>query len=168
MGAVLNLSDHEITALGLAVALASLAISAFSIVLALRAISRSDKNSSAASLIAIYGGFHEAWRRFLGSKNDGERQYELSELMNLVEIGCAIHSEHSFLGASGELIEDYIQSSLWLLADDPDVRSRVPAMFNSPDTFKYIRRFLRLRRNAESLEPWSCLIRPPTSPVPRA
>ena len=104
LGALLNLSDHEIAVLAFVAALASLAVSVVSIIVARYAISKSNKNSSAATLVAVYDGFREAWQRFLGAKDNSEGPYQLSELMNLAELTCAIHSERSFVGISRELM----------------------------------------------------------------
>lgn len=164
MGALTGFSDHQIAVLALVVALASLSVSVVSIFVAWYAICRSNKNSSAATLVTLYEGFRQAWQRFLDAKDDDkERQYQLSELMNLAELACAIHSERSFVGVSRELVEDYLQSSLSLLVNNEDVRNRIPAMFRSPDTFKYIRRFLDFPLNADLLKRWSPLLEPPFS-----
>jgi hypothetical protein len=168
VGALLDLSDHQIAVLALIVALASLAGSVLSIVVASWAISRSNKNSSAATLVTLYEGFRQAWQRFLDAKEDDRaRQYQLSELMNLAELACAIYSERSFVGVTRVLVQDYLQSALSLLSDNEDVRKRIPAMFNSPETFKYIRWFLHLRRNGQLSKQWFPLLEPPTSPIPK-
>jgi len=167
LGALLNLSDHQIAVLAFVVALASLIVSAASIILAWYAICRSNKNSSAATLVTLYEGFRQAWQRFLDAKDDSERQYQLSELMNLAELTCAIQSERSFVGGSRELVQDYVQMSLSLLVDNEYVRKQIPAMFHSPETFKYIRRFLHLRPNMELSKRWSSVIEPPTCPIPK-
>jgi hypothetical protein len=165
--AILNLSDHLIAVWAFAVAFASLLVSAISILVACYAIRRSNRNSSAATLVTLYEGFRQAWQRFLDAEDDSERQYQLSELMNLAELACAIHSERSFVGGSRELVQDYLQRSLSLLVDNENVRRQVPAMFHSPETFKYIRRFLHLRPNGQLRKRWSSVIEPPTSPIPK-
>jgi hypothetical protein len=153
--------------LAFVVALASLIFSVVSIVVAWYAISKSNKNSSAATLVTLNEGFRQAWQRFLGAQNESERQYELSELMNLAELTCAIHSERSLVGVSRELVQDYLQRSLSLLVHNEDVRKQIPAMFHSPETFEYIRRFLHRRANAQLSKCWSSVIEPPTSPIPK-
>src|ERR1700678_863994 len=76
-----GLSDHQIAVLAFVVALASLALSVVSIIVAWYAISRSNKTSSAATLVTLYEGFRQAWQRFLDAKDDDKgRQYQLSEL----------------------------------------------------------------------------------------
>jgi hypothetical protein len=162
-----NFSDHRIAVLAFIITLASLIVSMVSIFVAWYAIYRSNKNSSAATLVTLYEGFRQAWQRFLDAGNDSERRYQLSELMNLAELTCAIHSERSFVGASRELVRDYLQSSLSLLIDNEEVRRQTPAMFHSPETFKYIRRFLHLRSNMLLSKRWSSIINPPRSPIPK-
>lgn len=168
MGAPIGLSDHQIALSAFVVAIASLSVSVVSIFVAWHAICKSNKNSSAATLVTLYEGFRQAWQRFLDAKpDDNGRQYQLSELMNLAELACAIHSERSFVGISRELIEDYLQSSLSLLANNEDVRKRIPAMFHSRETFKYIRRFIESRPDEQLSKLWSPLLEPPPSAPPK-
>lgn len=161
MAALINLTDHQIALLSFVVSFAALLFALASIFVALYAISRSNKNSSAATLVTLNEGFRQAWQRFLEAEDDAGRQYELSELMNLAELACAIHSERSLVGVSRELAGDYLEKSLSLLSDNADARGRIPAMFNSPETFEYIRRFLNSRSNAQLLVSWFPLLGPP-------
>jgi hypothetical protein len=165
--ALLDLSDHQIAVRGYVLTLFSLLITVLSIAVAWRAIRRSNKNSSAATLVTIYEGFRQAWLRFINIKDDDRGQYELSELMNLVELACAVYEDRSFVGVTKELMRDYLRSSLWLLCDNQAAQERIPVMVDSPDTFKYIRKFLGSRANAQLWERWSLLLRPPTSPIPK-
>jgi hypothetical protein len=167
VGPLLNLSDHQIAALAFAVALASMIVSVASVLVAWYAICRGNKNSSAVALITLNEGFRQAWQRFIDAKDDSDKQFQLSELMNLVELACAIHSERSLVGVSRELVQDYLQSSLSLLGGNDEIKNRIPKMFQSPETFKYVRRFLDLGTNAQLSKRWSNLITPPTSPIPK-
>lgn len=139
------------------VAVITLVIAVVALVVAWHAISRSNKNSSAATLVALYEGFRQAWQRFLDAEDDAGQQYELSELMNLVELACAIDSEHSFVGVSRKLVREYLENSLLLLSNNENAGRRIPAMFTSPTTFEYIRRFLNSRHN-ELSKRWSSLL----------
>ena len=129
-------------------AIASLAISLIALAVSLFAIRKGNRNSSAATIVAINDGFRQAWHRFLSAEVETARQYEFSELMNLIEIGCAIYLERSLSGVSRELIEEYLGNTLSLLEGNEDARKRIEPMRHSPETFKYMRRFLVCMRRS--------------------
>jgi hypothetical protein len=145
---LLAASDHQLTAGALVIGLLALWLAAY-------AVRRSNENSSAATLVTLYDGLRQAWQRFLSEPNDGRRQFELSELMNLFELTCA--TEGSFVNPSKELLENYLESSLRALLSNAEARARIPAMLDSPDTFKYISHFVQSR--PDLLQLWSSLPR---------
>jgi hypothetical protein len=130
----LNVSDQ--------IAIASWAVSLIALAVALFAIRKGNRNSSAATLVTLNEACRQAWHRFLSANGEEERQYEFSELMNLLEIGSAIYLEGSLAGVSRELIEEYLGNALSLLESNQDARARIERMRHSPTTFKYICRFL--------------------------
>jgi hypothetical protein len=124
------------------IAITSGAISLIALAVALYAIRKGNRNSSAATLVTLNEACRQAWHRFLSAKNQEERQYEFAELMNLLEIGSAIYLEGSLAGVSRELTEEYLGNTLSLLESHKDARARIELMRHSPTTFKYIRQFL--------------------------
>lgn len=124
------------------VALASLAVSVVALAVAYHAIARGDKNSSAASLISLNEAFREAWGRYLSATDDA-KQYEFAELANLLEIACAAHLDRAFKGNSGEILGEYLTSVFALLSDNPDAKSRLRLLIDTPTTFKYVRQYMR-------------------------
>ncbi|WP_156964691.1 hypothetical protein [Methylocapsa aurea] len=112
------------------------------LVVALFAIRKGNRNSSAATMVTLNEAFRQAWRRFLSAGEEAERQHEFAELMNLLEIGCAIYLEGSLSGVSRELTEEYLGNTLSLLESNDDARKRIELLRHSSTTFKYIRRFL--------------------------
>ena len=93
-------------------------------------------------MVTLNETFRQAWSRYLSAEQEASRQYEFSELMNLLEIGCALYLERSLSGVSRELIEEYLGNSLSLIENNDDVRRRIEPMRHSPTTLKYIKRFL--------------------------
>ena len=123
-------------------AVLSVAVSLIALTVAIVAIRKSDRNTSAATLVTLNEGFRQGWHRFLPAKDEAERQHEFSELMNLLEIGCAIYMEGSLSGVSRELAEEYLGNVLSLLEANQEARTRIEEMRQSATTFKYIRQFL--------------------------
>lgn len=119
----------------------SLAVAAVALVIAAVALRNSDRNSSAATLLAIMEAFRQGWERF-EEPDPVKRNYHFHSLMNLFEVGCAIHQDRSVHGASKSLLEDYMLATLTMIAKDLGARAEITRMRNSPDVFEYLKRFL--------------------------
>lgn len=122
------------------IAIASCALALVAVVIAIYAIRRGNKNSSVATLVTLNDGYRQAWQRFLAAKGD-QREYEFSELMNLLEVGCAIDAEKSLVGVSREIAREYLTHALQLLDAHEEARRLTMAASHDPTTFKYVRRF---------------------------
>jgi hypothetical protein len=121
-------------------------------VVAIYAIRRGNRNTSAATLVMLNDGFRQAWQRFFAA--DDNKDHEFSELMNLLEIACGIHKEKSLVGVSRELSQEYLEHVLLLLEANEDARRRIEAAIHTPTTFKYIARFrTKMRRRRSQLGP---------------
>lgn len=128
--------------------IASLGVAILALVLAGFALWRGNRNTSAATAVTLNDGLRQGWQRFLSAPTDEAKNYELAELMNLMELTAAILCEGSFAGHSRKIMEEYLCLALSLFEADDDVRSRIAAMRHSPTTFEYLRRFLgRSKRN---------------------
>jgi hypothetical protein len=126
-----------IASAALAVALAALGVSWYG-------IRRSNKTTSAATLVTLNEGFRQAWDRFL-SDNVQDREYELAELMNLLEVACAAHEEGSITGNSRTLLFDYLDRVLRALIRNPYANEQIGSLLQSKDTYKFVRRFLKTK-----------------------
>jgi hypothetical protein len=159
----MDFTDHHIALWSLLASLVAVAVSLVALLVALYAIRRSNRNSSAATLVTLNEGFRQAWQRFFEAKkakDEARLQYELSELLNLFELACGIHLERSLVGVSRKLAKDYINETWELLSNNEDAKKRIRVMLTSPKTFEYIRKFLGKARCSSFLEP-------PTSPIPK-
>jgi hypothetical protein len=132
------------------IAIGSIAVALIALIVACYAIRRSNRNSSVATLVTLNEGFRQAWQRFLAPEAD--KNYEFSELSNLLEIACAIHLEKSLFGVSRELSREYIEQVLLLLERNGDAQHMLAEAIHSPTTFKYIQRFrIEMRRRRPKL-----------------
>jgi hypothetical protein len=132
--------DKQVALYSLGLAFAGLCIAIAALGVSLYAIGRSNKNSSAAILVSLYDSLRQAWDRFLKAEGD-QRQYEFAELMNLLELACAIHSDRSLVGAPKQLIVNYLEDLLPVILKNQDAFQRIAGMRKGPETFKYISRF---------------------------
>jgi hypothetical protein len=133
-----NLSDW-IAAASLGVATAALAISVY-------AIGRANKTTSAATLVSLNEGFRQAWEKYLqglAAGPDAAASYHLAELLNLLEIACAIYLEGSLSGNSRKLQVEYLDNALSLLTSTPSVDDQVLQLLQTERTFSFIKKFLR-------------------------
>jgi hypothetical protein len=129
--------------IALATGLISGTISLIALAVALFAIRKGNKNSSAAILVTLNDSFRQAWQRFLAAEDETSRQHEFAELLNVMEIACAIYLEKSLAGVSRKLAEEYISHIL----TNVDAQERLASMINSPTTFEYIAGFrAKMRR----------------------
>jgi hypothetical protein len=122
------------------IALTSGAVSLAALGVALYAIRRSSLSSSVATLVTLNDGFRQAWQRYLEATEQA-KDYEFSELANLMEIASAIHMEKSLFGISRELSSEYLEHVLLLIEGNDDARRRLEAGIHKPNTFKYIASF---------------------------
>lgn len=124
---------------------ATLILSAAALVIAGIAWRNSDRNSSAATLLAIFEAFRQGWER-LDEPDPAKRNYHFHSLMNLFEVGSAIHQDRSVHGASRKLLEDYMRDALTMIAKDERARAEIARMRNDPNVFEYLKQFLKALR----------------------
>jgi len=131
------LSFADITALvTLLVAFAALVVSAFAIV-------RANNTTSGATLVSLNEAFRQAWVRYFDSKEPDEKSYELAELLNLLEIACAVYDEWSLSGNARKLVFDYLYRNLSDLIKHKEISAQIEKLLQDKDTFFFIKKFLR-------------------------
>jgi hypothetical protein len=134
------------------IALTSLVVAFAALGISIYAIVRANATTSAATFVTLNEGFRQAWERCLqsreaqGAQNDG-----LAELLNLLEIACAIYLEGSVSGNSRKLIAEYLESVLSLLTKNPSLNAQVPHLLQTEETFIFIKKFLRKKRSTLSV-----------------
>jgi hypothetical protein len=140
------------------VAVISLIAALISIYVAVYAIKKGNKNSSVATLVTLNEAFREAWQRLILSissyqehpENKDNRYANLAELINLTELGCAIHDESSLTGVSKNLVKQYLLDTLEIIISDDYLSKQIPDMLTDPTTFEHIRKFLKSQRSQPS------------------
>jgi hypothetical protein len=121
-----------------------------SLIVALYTVWRSDKTASAGMLITLHDGLQRGWGRFLYAAED-RKSYEFADLINLMEISCAMYLDRSLTGKPRKLMRDYLIECLKLLAGNSDARARFQILASTPTTFSEIREFERRHRSSLSL-----------------
>jgi hypothetical protein len=77
--------------------------------------------------------------------------YNLAELLNLLEIACAIYLEKSLSGNSRELMSEYLGSTLSLLIKTPVINDKALRLLQTEETFIFIKKFLKQKPPALSV-----------------
>ena len=132
------------------IAAASLVVSSVALIVAWYAIKRANKTTSASTMVTLNEGFRSAWSRFFAASGI-QQEIELAELLNLLEIACAIRLEGSLSGNSAALMSEYLENVLLLLVKDSYSREHVPALLQNAETFIFIKRFLKLKKDTLSV-----------------
>jgi hypothetical protein len=129
------------------IALISLAVTTIALAVAVQAIRRGSRHTSAATLVTINEAFRDGWQRFL-TADESRQEYEFSELLNTIEISCAIYLEKSLTGNSRKILAEYLENIILLLEQNAKSRERIQKAIHSPSTFTFIAQFRRQRRKA--------------------
>jgi hypothetical protein len=133
------------------IALVSLIVALAALGIAVYAISRANATASAATLISLNEAFRQRWEQCLPKLQGQDASYEIAELLNLLEIACAIYLERSVTGNSRELLVEYLNALLSLVVREPAISDRVPQLLENRSTFAFIRKFLRKKRSVISV-----------------
>jgi hypothetical protein len=127
------------------VAWVSLVVAFAALVVAWYGIRRSNRTTSAATMVTLNEGFRGAWGRFLAAQGES-RSYELAELLNLFEIACAIYIEKSLTGNSRKLMAEYLEGILRVLVANEYTCQEITPLLQTPSTFIFIKRCLKEKR----------------------
>jgi hypothetical protein len=129
------------------IALASLVVAFAALGISVYAIVRANATTSSATLVTLNEGFRQAWERCLQPRADPNTlNYDIAELLNLLEIACAIYLEGSVSGNSRKLIVEYLDSILSVLIGNSLLNDRVPPLLQTDKTFIFVKKFLRKKR----------------------
>jgi hypothetical protein len=130
-----SLSADTIALVSLLVSLAALVVSVFAIV-------RANNTTSAATIVSLNEAFRQAWERYFNPKTPDQKSWELAELMNLLEIACAVYLEWSLSGNARKLIFDYLQRNLSDLIEHKEISAEIGKLLQDKETFLFIKKFL--------------------------
>jgi hypothetical protein len=124
------------------IAFASLLVACVALGVAWFAIKRANKTTSAATMVTLNEGFRSAWDRFFLATGE-QKTAELAELLNLLEIACAVRQEGSLSGNSVKLLDEYLKSVLRMLTSNAYICDQVELLLlQDKTTFIFIKHFL--------------------------
>lgn len=89
-------------------AAAGITVAAVGLFFTWHGIRRGNHNSSAASLIAINEAWRQGWERYLSAVDEPAKHQQFAELLNIIEISCALQVRKVFTGVSRELLTAYL------------------------------------------------------------
>lgn len=103
--------------------------------------------ASAAAVIPLNEAFRQAWLHFVKASDDDEKQYAFADILNLLELACAIYQDKLLVAKGGKLLEDYVLHALKLIERNNSLRPTIEQLMVTPLTFKHIADFLQQHRS---------------------
>ena len=91
-------------------------------------------------------GSTDAGRVIGKAEDEAIKQHQFAELLNLLEIACALRIRNVLTGVSRELLTEYLDDVMRLLNTSDDAKERLEALIHSKTTFKYLRLYLKYLR----------------------
>lgn len=137
------------------IAASSVVVAVAALFVAIWAIRKSDKNSSVAMLVALSEAYRSGWQRVVQSikaiQNDPNgpdtRYTTFSELLNFIEIGCAIINDDALTGFPKKIVNKFLVDSLELIVGNDYAKNQIPRMLTDETTFEHIKTFIKSLRN---------------------
>jgi hypothetical protein len=135
------------------IAAASLVVATAALVISIYAIRRANNTTSSATLVTLNEAFRQAWERYLQvpAPEPDTSSYNFAELLNLLEIACAIYLEGSVSGNSRTLMVDYLNNVLAHLLETPSTHVHVLQLLQTEKTFEFIKKFLKKLKKKPSI-----------------
>ena len=117
-----------------------------------RQLGLARKAGSAASLIALNEAFRQNWHLFISAGDEeGRRQYTFADLVNALEIACAVFRDGVFYGHSKGVLERYLVQVFTLIEANANARARLDNLLQSRETFENIREFLKSHKSERQI-----------------
>jgi hypothetical protein len=123
-------------------AIAGLLVSTFGFALAVWTLEKGNRNASAGAVLTLNENFRSAWARWCDAAPD-KKNYELHDLLNLVEVATTLYNDRAYAGRSKGMMEKYLKSILNLMDSSETMRAALRPMQDELDTFEHTKRFCR-------------------------
>jgi hypothetical protein len=136
-------------------ALVAILLNVLAVVYAAGQLKVARRAAAGASLIPLAESFRQAWLQFRQAADEPAKQHTFADIMNLLEVACAIFEDGLLIGGAGKLLEDYLCHVFAMLNRSPDAQQRIERMVHTAKTFEHIGKFLRSHREQirEDLSP---------------
>ncbi len=99
--------------------------------------------SDFSSYLQLTERYANAWRKFRDSEEGPSKDFELVELLNLIEGTCHLYNEKAIHGATRDMISDYLKEVLPTIFSNQHASALIAKSVSGPDTYLHIRRFAR-------------------------
>ena len=86
--------------------------------------------------------FSDAWRR-VRDESEEKRDFELAEILNLLESASHLYNKRTIHGATREMVQDYLCEVITDVFKNEKVKSLFKESHSGPKTYAEIRRFAR-------------------------
>lgn len=103
-------------------------------------IHRQSKATDARNYFYIKEKIADAWRRY-GISGKGEKDFNFSEILSLLEGACHLYNKRIFYGATKEQIRDYMREVMPEVCKD--VEGRLINSVSGPETHSEMEKFAK-------------------------
>jgi hypothetical protein len=132
----------KIAASGLVVAVLTLFIAGLALWVAAVTLAKSNRNASAATVVALTEGFRESWARYFSAADVDEKRASFGDLINLIELACGLVEENTLTGVSKDIQENYLNSVL-VIFERVDFMNDLISLKQDKTTFQHINSFVK-------------------------
>lgn len=94
-----------------------------------------------SSYLDLMSRFSDAWRRFKDAEDDGRRDYEFRELLNLIEASCHLWRRGVLGRASKEMMKEYLKENIAAIAQHDYGKAHLRDAVSGAGTFSEIKAF---------------------------
>jgi hypothetical protein len=128
---------------------------AISVVVAVWTNRLSKASASAGTIVTLNQAFREAWGHLSYAEDEIRKEFAIAELLNLLEIACAIRLEKSLSPKTKKLIDDYLKNVIQALKRNPSINAIAKQLIQASTTFEFIKqyhnKFIRQKRKRLSV-----------------
>ena len=111
-------------------------------------IRRQARTSDLNSYLQIREQFSNSWRKFRDAE-EKNKNFELVEVLSLLEGTCHLHNKSLFYGTTKEQVKDYMREVIPQVLKNEYAKKQFIKSMSSPKTYSEIRGFAKSQRIKE-------------------
>lgn len=127
------------------VQVAALVVAAGSLLWTGRSLNLQSRAHDLASHLMLTERFSDAWRKFRAAEPGDDRDYEFTEILNLIEGVCLLHNRGALHKSTREIMGDYLKEVIEHFHKNDYARERVKKTMSSETTYAEMRSFAEKR-----------------------
>lgn len=136
----LGVSGGAYTTIEILIDAAILLIALGALIVSAIAARRQAQASTFGSYLNVAERLAGAWRRYRHA-SESDKDFEFTEILNLLESVSHLYYSRSIYGATREMIRNHLSKVLPIILRNKHARKKIQEEMKDPQTFKYIQEF---------------------------